>query len=240
MRGTNKADFLKSARADMIDAAMKLGKTRAEAAALADRLLGLDKIRAVPKIDADTRAALSGIGVVTGKLNEVDGKRAEPSVGLSYGDVQAGVNAVSNLLASIDGDSATVTTYHRTVNTGGGKYFKNADGGTIPKTGLGYADRHLRLLADGEEVISNRYGQADRNRDLLKAINANRYADGGTVGGRRMSVTSSVNLGDVRIRGTLDTPWGPADIEGMIEDRIGDYRAHDNRPATTWAGVTSD
>lgn len=59
----------------------------------------------------------------------------------------------------------------------------NADGGTVPKTGMGYADRHLYLLADGEEVISNRYGQADRYRSLLKAINAGRkMASGGTAG----------------------------------------------------------
>jgi hypothetical protein len=57
-----------------------------------------------------------------------------------------------------------------------------ADGGTVPKTGLGYADRHPYLLADGEEVVSNRHGQADRHRGLLKAINANRLADGGTTG----------------------------------------------------------
>lgn len=57
-----------------------------------------------------------------------------------------------------------------------------ADGTTVPKTGLPYADRHPYLLADGEEVVSNRYGQADRNRDLLKAINAGMLADGGTAG----------------------------------------------------------
>jgi hypothetical protein len=61
---------------------------------------------------------------------------------------------------------------------------QSADGTTVPKTGLPYADRHLYLLADGEEVISNRYGQADRHRGLLKAINENRLADGGTVRGR--------------------------------------------------------
>ena len=54
-----------------------------------------------------------------------------------------------------------------------------ADGATVPKTGKPYADRHLYLLADGEEVISNRYGQADRHRSLLKAINGG-LADGGT------------------------------------------------------------
>mgnify|MGYP006176640011 CR=1 FL=1 len=56
----------------------------------------------------------------------------------------------------------------------------SADGGTVPKTGKPYADRHPYLLADGEEVISNRWGQADRHRSLLKAINAGRLADGGT------------------------------------------------------------
>lgn len=60
--------------------------------------------------------------------------------------------------------------------------FGSADGSTVPKTGLPYADRHLYLLADGEEVISNRNGQADRHRGLLKAINSNKLADGGTTG----------------------------------------------------------
>lgn len=61
-------------------------------------------------------------------------------------------------------------------------YDTSADGSTVPKTGLPYADRHPYLLADGEEVISNRRGQADRHRPLLKAINAGRLADGGTAG----------------------------------------------------------
>jgi TP901 family phage tail tape measure protein len=63
-----------------------------------------------------------------------------------------------------------------------GLHVPQADGGTVPKTGLGYADRHPYLLADGEEIVSNRHGQADRHRGLLKAISANRLADGGTTG----------------------------------------------------------
>lgn len=63
----------------------------------------------------------------------------------------------------------------------GGQRKAGADGMTVPKTGKPYADRHLILAADGEEIISNRHGQADRHRPLLKAINAGRYADGGTV-----------------------------------------------------------
>lgn len=55
----------------------------------------------------------------------------------------------------------------------------SADGSTVPKFGP-YEDRYPYLLAPGEEVISNRFGQADRWRPLLKEINANRLADGGT------------------------------------------------------------
>ena len=57
----------------------------------------------------------------------------------------------------------------------------SADGSTVPRGGP-YTDRYPYLLAPGEEVISNRHGQADQHRALLKAINAGRLADGGTIG----------------------------------------------------------
>lgn len=56
-----------------------------------------------------------------------------------------------------------------------------ADGGTVLGQRQPYGDKVLTMLAPGEEVISNRRGQADRWRPLLKAINGNRLADGGTV-----------------------------------------------------------
>jgi hypothetical protein len=67
-------------------------------------------------------------------------------------------------------------------NSGKKKGKGSADGSTVPKDGGPYADRYPYLLAPGEEVITNRNGQADRHRPLLKAINAGRLADGGTVG----------------------------------------------------------
>lgn len=99
-----------------------------------------------------------------------------------------------NALANIRSKTVSVTT----VFTQSGRRFKEfgpgaADGITVPKTGLPYADRHWYELADGEEVISNRFGQADRHRDLLKAINANRLADGGTVG-QLLAASPSVNV----------------------------------------------
>lgn len=107
----------------------------------------------------------------------------------------AEARAYANQMAALNGRVAT--TYLRqvvqhvgtpTAIAGGGHPIYaggSADGSTVPKTGRGYADRHLYALADGEEVVSNRHGQADRHRALLKAINANRLADGGTTGGIR-------------------------------------------------------
>lgn len=81
----------------------------------------------------------------------------------------------------------------------GGTVGRAAWGTTVPTSGLPYADRYPYLLADGEEVITNRRGEADRRRPLLKAVNdgadtatlmgiisqemvRGRLADGGTAG----------------------------------------------------------
>jgi len=56
-----------------------------------------------------------------------------------------------------------------------------ADGTTVPGPRFPYGDRVPALLSPGEEVISNRHGQADRHRELLKQINSNRMAYGSTV-----------------------------------------------------------
>lgn len=94
------------------------------------------------------------------------------------------INGLEARLRAIKDESVNVVV--RTINTGDtqlGPRNQAADGATVPKTGKPYADRHLYLLADGEEVISNRFGQADRHRSLLKSINAGRrLANGGTAG----------------------------------------------------------
>jgi hypothetical protein len=101
--------------------------------------------------------------------------------------------AIKAELASIDRNIDVYVNVRRP-NAGGfgPQVGGSADGGTVPKTGKPYADRHLYLLADGEEVISNRRGQADRHRSLLKDINAGRLADGGTTGKNGGRVRSGV------------------------------------------------
>lgn len=159
--------------------------------------------------------------IATGKIKSVQGlinkyglTKAEARA-LLRDEASGKINALQGQLAGIP---RTITTTHKLIRlysgspagTGGGRsdptlggLVPQADGGSVPKTGLPYADRHPYLLADGEEVISNRYGQADRHRSLLKAINANRAADGATVGRSTMGW-----------QGTSDLHW----ITGPLSD----------------------
>ncbi len=89
---------------------------------------------------------------------------------------------------------------------GGGRKLTmvNAAGGTIPGQRAPYGDKVLSWLAPGEEVISNRHGQADKHRPLLKAINSGQYqghADGGTVFNVATSGldTSAAKFRDLRV-----------------------------------------
>ena len=130
---------------------------------------------------------------VTSDLKAIDISRANPFVDANTNPFFTAIGGVRSNLASLDGDKATVTILTRHIeeystrrNSARVAEGSAADGATVPKTGRPYADRHLYMLADGEEVVSNRNGQADRYRGLLKAINANSripgYAAGGTTG----------------------------------------------------------
>lgn len=149
----NNVGRFQEAKSAFIATAEAMHVPEAEAKRLADRLLQIPK-KVLTRIYADTHGA----------RGEINGFKA--------------------LLDSLHDKTVTVHYRGMTSGTGHGAAFDlasgSADGSTVPKTGLPYADRHLYLLADGEEIISNRYGQADRNRALLKAINAGRLADGGT------------------------------------------------------------
>ncbi|MFS3128670.1 hypothetical protein ACLM5J_09720 [Nocardioides sp. Bht2] len=143
--------------------------------------------------EAEATAAIND--VASGKIKTVQG--LVDKYGLSKAEAKAllkdaaseKIRAALALLRQMDGYSAnaTITTTHITRQVAENMFKHkpkgapgNADGGTIPKDGLPYADRYHYMLAPGEEVISNRRGQADRFRPLLKAINA--AADGATVG----------------------------------------------------------
>ncbi|MET1063199.1 MAG: hypothetical protein ABWX71_09920 [Aeromicrobium sp.] len=71
-----------------------------------------------------------------------------------------------------------------------------ADGGTIDGPRFPYGDKVVIAAAPGEEMVSNRYGGADKNRDELKAASRGAklavigYADGGTIGATSRAVAA--------------------------------------------------
>lgn len=147
----------RKARAALEDTAISLGATKEEARRYARQLMDIPN-------------------------------QLETKIGLDVDTAMQRAKAIKSELASIDRNIDVYVNVRRP-NAGGfgPQATSSADGSTVPKTGKPYADRHLYLLADGEEVISNRHGQADRWRPLLKDINANRLADGGTADGKKRS-----------------------------------------------------
>jgi hypothetical protein len=86
--------------------------------------------------------------------------------------------ALAAALAAIRSKTVTVTTKHV---TGGSVKAGLADGGTVPGLRAPYGDKTLIHAAPGEEIISNRHGQADRFRADRASGRIPGYADGGTV-----------------------------------------------------------
>jgi hypothetical protein len=133
----------------------------------------------------------NAMGVPIGKakelfnqLNEIPPRKVT-TVTAETGQASAALNAIRGLLFGINSKTVTLTTVRRTVNEGqpsGLGPRLSADGGSVPKDGGVYADRFAYMLAPGEEIISNRYGQADRFRADRAAGRIPGYADGGTTG----------------------------------------------------------
>ncbi|MEP9380819.1 hypothetical protein [Nocardioides sp. KR10-350] len=131
----------------------------------------------------------TAMGVPIGKARQLASALLEipksrvVNVTVNTGDATSRISAVYQQLASLHDKTITVNVaQHRTSSgTTGGPFYTPADGMTIPGSRAPYRDQVPILAAPGEEVVSNRYGQADRWRPLLKAINANMLADGGTV-----------------------------------------------------------
>lgn len=140
------------ARKALEDTAVSLGATKEEARRYAKQLLDIPN-------DLTTKIAL-----------DVD-------------TAMQRARAIKAELASIDRSIDIYVNIRRPNASGfGPQLTSSADGGSVPKTGKPYADRHLYMLADGEEIISNRHGQADRFRADRASGAIPGYADGGTTG----------------------------------------------------------
>lgn len=162
--------------------------------------------------------------------------KAETKILVDAGVAFRTIDGVRMALRNLDGtvSETYIRTIRQTVVTGklGGEPGA-ADGGTVLGDRYPYGDKVLYWLAPGEEVVSNRHGQADRNRDLLRAINANRLADGGTV---RATPSSHVTTnhysygrsGPMELTGTLNIPGlGLVDMRAVATDVVAAERRHD-------------
>lgn len=125
------------------------------------RGLGLIEKPRTTKVDANVRAALAGIGAVQHARDNLQDKKITITTVLKSIGSRIGFDA--------DGEGA--------------------NGLTVPDDGGAYSDRFHALLAPKEEVVSDRYGGASKNRGELKAASRGAklrvvgMADGGTAGG---------------------------------------------------------
>lgn len=107
------------------------------------------------------------------------------------------------------------------------KATREADGGLIRGPGGPRGDKIPAWLSDREFVVNA--ASTAKYLPLLRRINADRFANGGLVGPAGPGGSMRLNLGELRVRGTLDTPWGPAQIEGMARDAARDEIDADRR-----------
>ena len=173
-----------------------------------------DRWRVEPTADLDAAPFAQVLGVSVRDLKDFDSDKAKPGVQLDDAAFKAAVRAVRALLAGLDGDTATtyVRTVHYDTYTGDGRDQrggpqKGALGLTVPDDGGPYYDRFHALLAPREEVVSNRYGGADRNRYELKAASK----------GAKLAITGFANGGTV---GT--SVFGPAGADSVMHRNAGD------------------
>lgn len=173
--------------------------------------------------------ASAGIGDVIHLIHNVKGKTVTLKVDGSQAKGEVG--AVQAVINSLSGKTVTVTTYQRTIYAAGkmasiadaqGK----ADGGEVLGQRYPYGDKVIVALAPGEEVISNRYGQADAFRRDRAAGRIPAYADGGTItlpgyaGGGKVAASLYSGLGnDKRSYAEWDRIVKALDRHGKALDR---------------------
>lgn len=95
------------------------------------------------------------------------------------GDADAKIQNIINGLAKIHDKHFTIT---GTTNANLAEAASHADGGTVLGPRYPYGDKVYIKAAPGEEIITNRHGEADRYRADRAAGRIPAYADGGTVG----------------------------------------------------------
>lgn len=135
------------------------------------------------KLTADDGSAVNTINGVDFMLDTLGKKPTNPKITVNPGNSLSILGSIVRMLNNVTDRSATVRI--TTIKTPGGKEIPlpgGADGMTVPGPRTPYGDKMLIAAAPGEEVISNRHGQADRFRADRASGRIPSYASGGSIG----------------------------------------------------------
>lgn len=193
--GASQADLSKTVEtsaAEIEKMAVKFGMSKEEAHKYADQLLNIPT-QVMTKIAADTTLAYRDIVALAQKLDSLHDRTIY----------------IRTVTTAVNMDSSA-TGYNR------------ASGGPIFGPGTATSDSIPAWLSNGEYVIRaaavDKYGLG-----LMHQINAMRFADGGFVSRAAASQTpqpTPQSLAGIAVTGTLDTPWGPAQVRGVVRDEM--------------------
>jgi hypothetical protein len=191
----NKQRVLREAIDDLKEFRGKSDSARAYAQPLIDKLKELEKLDPKINVAVENRDALRSLKELQAQLSALHDKHI--AITVSHGNSTT-VGADPNL----------------------------ADGGHVRGPGGPRDDMIPARLSNGEFVVNA--NATARNLPLLHSINAQRFADGGLAtytsrrdrsygerAGGQSASRIAVDLGDLRVVGTLNTPWGPATVEGI-------------------------
>lgn len=144
-------------RAQIISNAVAHGVDRKAVTAYIDTVLKVPKSVPPTKLEVDTRAALMRVGELQQRIAGLNGK------------------VITITTRFVDVDSPRI---NGSRSTRGG--ITKADGGYISGPGTGTSDSIPAWLSNGEYVINA--AATSKHKDLLTAINAGKFANGGPVG----------------------------------------------------------
>lgn len=134
----------------------------------------------IESLNLKSPAAREQIRRILQELERLDKKNAEPKIRLDVSGPMASINALEARLNQI-ADEDVFINIRKIGATTLGPRDGIADGGPVPGPRLPYGDKVLAYLAPGEEIITNRHGEADRYRADRDAGRIPRYALGGTI-----------------------------------------------------------